>query len=63
MQLSAIAGQKLDKKENTLVFLDEIQSYPHLLTMLKFLNQERRYTYIASGSQLGVALSQTIMNI
>lgn len=59
LQLGAIAGNRLDKKENTLVFLDEIQAYPHLLTMLKFLNQENRYTYIASGSQLGVALSQT----
>lgn len=58
LQLGAIAGNKLDKKENTLVFLDEIQSYPHMLTMLKFLNQEGRYTYIASGSQLGIALSQ-----
>lgn len=59
LQISAIAGNSLDQKENTLVFLDEIQSYPHLLTMLKFLNQEARYTYIASGSQLGVALAQT----
>lgn len=59
LQLGTIAGNRLGKKENTLVFLDEIQSYPHLLTMLKFLNQEGRYTYIASGSQLGVALSQT----
>lgn len=59
LQLSAVAGESLDKKENTLVFLDEIQSYPALLTMLKFLNQEGRYSYIASGSQLGVALSQT----
>ena len=58
LQLGAIAGNRLDKKENTLVFLDEIQAYPHLLTMLKFLSQEDRYTYIASGSQLGVALSQ-----
>ena len=59
LQLGAVAGNKLDAKNNTLVFLDEIQSYPHLMTMLKFLNQEGRYTYIASGSQLGVALSQT----
>ncbi len=59
LQLGAIAGGKLGKKEDTLVFLDEIQSYPHLMTLLKFLNQEQRYTYIASGSQLGVALSQT----
>ena len=40
MQLGAIAGNRLSTKENTLVFLDEIQSYPHLMTMLKFLNQE-----------------------
>lgn len=59
LQLGTIAGNKLGAKEDTLVFLDEIQSYPHLMTMLKFLNQEGRYTYIASGSQLGVALAQT----
>ena len=59
LQLGVIAGNRLGKKEDTLVFLDEIQSYPHLMTMLKFLNQEGKYTYIASGSQLGVALSQT----
>ena len=59
MQLGTVAGNRLGTKENTLVFLDEIQSYPHLMTMLKFLNQEARYTYVASGSQLGVALSET----
>jgi hypothetical protein len=59
LQLGMLAGDRLDTKDNTLVFLDEIQSYPHLLTMLKFLNREGRYTYIASGSQLGVALSET----
>lgn len=59
LQLGAIAGKRLGKREDTLVFLDEIQSYPHLLTMLKFLSQEGRYTYIASGSQLGVVLAQT----
>lgn len=59
LQLGTIAGNKLGTRENTLVFLDEIQSYPHLMTMLKFLSQEGRYTYIASGSQLGVALAQS----
>ena len=59
LQLGAIAGNRLGRKEETLVFLDEIQSYPHLMTMLKFLNQEAKYTYIASGSELGVALSET----
>ena len=59
LQLSMIAGDKLKEKENTLIFLDEIQAYPHLLTLLKFLNQENRFTYIASGSLLGITLSQT----
>lgn len=59
LQLGAIAGKKLGSPKNTLIFLDEIQSYPHLLTMLKFLNEDGRYRYIASGSQLGVALAQT----
>ena len=36
LQLSIIAGNKMQQKENTLVFLDEIQVYPHLLTLLKF---------------------------
>ncbi len=49
----------LGNKSDTLIFLDEIQSYPHLMTMLKFLNHESRYRFIASGSQLGVALSET----
>ena len=59
MRLSNYYTKPLGNKIDTLVFLDEIQSYPHLLTMLKFLNQEGRYRFIASGSQLGVALSQT----
>ena len=58
-QLSMIAGQLMKEKDNTLVFLDEIQEYPHLLTMLKFLKQDDRFTYIASGSMLGVTLSET----
>lgn len=59
LQLGALAGNKLGNKKDTLVFLDEIQSYSHLMTMLKFLNEDGRYRYIASGSELGVALTQT----
>ena len=59
LQLGALAGNNLGSKDDTLVFLDEIQSYPHLMTMLKFLNEDGKYRYVASGSQLGVALSQT----
>lgn len=59
LQLSMIAGNKMKKRENTLIFLDEIQAYPHLLTLLKFLSQDNKFTFIASGSLLGVTLSQT----
>lgn len=58
-QVSTIAGERMGEKKNTLIFLDEIQAYPHLLTMLKFLKQDDRYTYIASGSLLGVTLKKT----
>ena len=59
MQVSAIANEVLGDQSDTLIFLDEIQVYPHLLTMLKFLREEGRYQFIASGSQLGIALSET----
>ena len=55
--LSTVAGDKMKSKTDTLIFLDEIQAYPHLITLLKFLKQDDRYTYIASGSLLGVTLS------
>lgn len=59
LQVSMVHGDKMKEKENTLIFIDEIQAYPHLLTLLKFLVKDNRYTYIASGSLLGVTLSET----
>ncbi len=59
LQISMLAGNKMKEKENTLIFIDEIQVYPQLLTLLKFLSQDNKYTFIASGSLLGVTLSQT----
>ncbi|MDD6490593.1 MAG: AAA family ATPase [Clostridia bacterium] len=59
LQVSMLAGNKMKQKENTLIFIDEIQAYPHLLTLLKFLSQDGKFTFIASGSLLGVTLSQT----
>ncbi len=59
LQLSMLSGSKMKEKETTLVFIDEIQVYPHLLTLLKFLSQDNKFTYIASGSLLGVTLSRT----
>ena len=59
LQLSMIAGDKMKEKENTLIFIDEIQQYPQFLTMLKFLKQDDKFTYICSGSLLGVTLAKT----
>ena len=60
LSLSMVAGTKLDRYENTLVFIDEIQHYPQFLTMLKFLREEHRYRFICSGSLLGIALKGTV---
>lgn len=57
--LSAVAGAKMKDKATTLVFIDEIQAYDHLLTLIKFLMEDGRFHYIASGSQLGIALKST----
>ena len=57
--LSIVAGDKMKEKSNTLIFIDEIQAYPHLLTLAKFLMKENKFTYIASGSLLGVTLKNT----
>lgn len=57
--LSTMAGDRMGTKADTLVFIDEIQAYDHLLTLLKFLREDGRFTFIASGSLLGVTLKQT----
>lgn len=57
--LSTIHGDKMKDKKSTLIFLDEIQEYPLFITLLKFLKQDDKYTYIASGSLLGVTLADT----
>lgn len=38
-------------------------SYPELLTLIKFLKDEDRFTYIASGSLLGVTLNKTLSKL
>ncbi len=56
LTLSMVAGDRLNDRTDTLVFLDEIQHYPQYLTMLKFLREDGRYRYITSGSLLGITL-------
>ena len=46
-------------KEGTLIFIDEIQSYPPALNALKYFNESApEYYIIAAGSLLGVAVNR-----
>ena len=56
LTISSLYGDKLNSLDDTIIFLDEIQYYPHLITLLKDLKKDNRYCYIASGSLLGVTL-------
>ncbi len=55
LRLSAITTVPLIKGE-TLVFFDEVQQCPEVVTAIKFLVEEGSYRYILSGSLLGVEL-------
>ena len=57
-QLSMLHGNKMDRKENTIIFIDEIQEYKEFISLLKFLRTDNKFTFIASGSLLGVSLSK-----
>ncbi len=56
LRLSAIAKAPLIKGD-TLVFFDEVQRCPDIVTAIKFLVEEGSYRYILSGSLLGVELN------
>ena len=61
IELSVFAGEKLKERNNTIVFIDEIQEYPELLTLLKPLRKDNKFKYICSGSELGIALAKTTL--
>ncbi len=56
LTLSAYYGDKLGKRNDTLVFLDEIQIYPRLFSLMKAIALDDQYKYICSGSELGIAM-------
>ena len=43
-------------KGESIIFLDEVQKVPEIITMIKFLVDEGSYRYLLSGSLLGVEL-------
>lgn len=55
MRVSTITTKPLIKGE-TLIFFDEVQKCPDIVTAIKFLVEEGSYRYILSGSLLGVEL-------
>lgn len=55
LRLSAITRMPLIKGD-TLIFFDEVQKCPDIVTKIKFLVDEGSYRYIMSGSLLGVEL-------
>ncbi len=61
LQVSALYGDKIGSVDDTVIFLDEIQSYPRILSLLKALKQDNRFRYICSGSLLGVTLKHTFI--
>ena len=56
LRLSAITTKPLIKGE-TLIFFDEVQKCPDIVTAIKFMVDEGSYRYILSGSLLGVELN------
>lgn len=56
LRLSGYTGKPLVKGK-TLVFFDEVQACPEIVTAIKFLVEEGSYRYILSGSLLGVELN------
>lgn len=55
LRLSAMTNIPLIKGE-TLIFFDEVQKCPEIVTAIKFLVDEGSYRYILSGSLLGIEL-------
>lgn len=55
LRLSTITSVPLIKGE-TLIFFDEVQQCPDIVTAIKFLVDDGSYRYILSGSLLGVEL-------
>ena len=47
---------KVQSKGDTLIFFDEVQECPDIVTAIKFLVDDGSYRYILSGSLLGVEL-------
>ena len=55
LRISAFADKPLEPGK-TLIFFDEVQAYPDIMTWVKALVDEGRFRYALSGSLLGLEL-------
>lgn len=55
LRISALTDVPLEKGK-TIIFFDEVQECPEIVTAVKFLVEEGSYQYLLSGSLLGVEL-------
>ena len=56
--ISRIDPQKKFIDHKTLIFFDELQSFPKIAASLKFFNQDGRFDVICSGSLLGIQYNE-----
>lgn len=54
--ISLLAGKRIEPRK-TLVFFDEVQESPNIVTLSKYLVQDGRFDIIMSGSLLGIEMS------
>ena len=55
LRISALTEQELVPGK-TLIFFDEVQECPEIVTAIKFLVEEGSYNYVMSGSLLGIEM-------
>ena len=55
LRISALTNVPLEEGK-TLIFFDEVQECPEIVTAIKFLVEDGKYQYLLSGSLLGVEL-------
>ena len=58
LKLPLITDEKIEKG-NTVIFFDEVQECPNIVTLIKFLVEEGSYSYILSTSHLSRFMLKT----
>ena len=59
LRISALFGDQMAPGE-TMIFFDEVQECKELITQIKYLVQDGRYSYILSGSLLGTVFKDIV---